>query len=224
VAMVSHELRTPLTSIRGSLGLLAAGKLGDLSEKAQRAVTIAERNTVRLAALINDILDLEKLESGKMEMHFEPVKVSAVIERSLDSVRAFADSNEVALQVEANGSTASLNADGDRLVQVVVNLLSNAVKFSAKGSAVTIAVDEAPGWVTFKVIDRGRGIPATHKDLIFERFQQVEQSDSKKKGGSGLGLAICKAIIEQHGGRIGVDSEEGKGSQFWFRVPSRQGS
>lgn len=219
VAMVSHELRTPLTSIRGSLGLLAAGKLGQLPDKAWRAVTIAERNTVRLTSLINDILDLEKLEAGKMELHFQDVLLKTVIDRSIESVKVLAEQSEIALEVQPDGIFRAIRADPDRLVQVLVNLLSNAVKFSPRGSAITISVEESPGWATVAVLDRGRGIPEAFKQRVFERFQQVEQSDAKKKGGSGLGLAICKAIVEQHGGKIGVDSEEGKGSRFWFRLP-----
>jgi PAS domain S-box-containing protein len=220
VAMVSHELRTPLTSIRGSLGLLAAGKLGQLPDKALRAVAIAERNTVRLTSLINDILDLEKLEAGKMELHFQDVLLKTVIDRSIESVKGLAEQNEIALEVHPDGASRSIRADPDRLVQVLVNLLSNAVKFSPRGSAVTILVEESHGWATVAVLDRGRGIPEAYRERVFERFQQVEQSDAKKKGGSGLGLAICKAIVEQHGGQIGVESEEGKGSRFWFSLPA----
>jgi signal transduction histidine kinase len=119
-------------------------------------------------------------------------------------------------------SHINVNADGDRLVQVIVNLMSNACKFSPKGATVTVRVDEIPNWIEVKVIDRGRGIPAKFKNLLFQRFQQVEASDAKRKGGTGLGLAICKGIIEAHGGTIGVESEEGKGSVFWFRIPAAQ--
>jgi PAS domain S-box-containing protein len=217
VSTVSHELRTPLTSIRGSLTLLSVGALGSLPDQAKKVVGIAERNTIRLITLINDILDIEKLESGKLDMVFDTVSLSNVMERSAEAVKAFAEQNGIRLEFQPTNAT--VNADGDRLVQVMVNLISNAVKFSPKGGAVTIAVSEIPNWVEVKVIDRGRGIPAKFKNALFQRFQQVEASDSKKKGGTGLGLAICKGIIEAHSGNIGVESEEGKGSVFWFRVP-----
>lgn len=217
VSTVSHELRTPLTSIRGSLTLLNVGALGSLPDQAKKVVGIAERNTIRLITLINDILDIEKLESGKLDMEFALVPLSNVLERSDQAVRAFAEQNGIRLEIMP--TNAQVWADGDRLVQVLVNLVSNAVKFSPKGATVTIAVQEIPNWIDVKVIDRGRGIPAKYKGLLFQRFQQVDASDSKKKGGTGLGLAICKGIIEAHHGTIGVESEEGKGSIFWFRIP-----
>ncbi len=220
VSTVSHELRTPLTSIRGSLTLLSVGALGGLPEQAMKVVHIAERNTIRLIGLINDILDIEKLEAGKMDMVFQDVDITSVLERSVESVKTFADNNGVLLEMVP--SHIHVNADGDRLVQVIVNLMSNACKFSPKGATVTVRVDEIPNWIEVKVIDRGRGIPAKFKNLLFQRFQQVEASDAKRKGGTGLGLAICKGIIEAHGGTIGVDSEEGKGSVFWFRIPPAQ--
>src|SRR5262249_32851339 len=170
--------------------------------------------------LINDILDLERLESGKMEMHFTDIPLSSVFERSIESVRAFAEQQEVSLDIFK--STAIVHGDGDRLVQVLVNLLSNAVKFSPRGSAVTVTSSLVPGFAEVRVSDSGRGIPKAYKDAIFERFRQVEASDSRQKGGTGLGLAICKMIMEQHKGSIGVESEEGHGSTFWFRVPSAQ--
>ena len=220
VSTVSHELRTPLTSIRGSLTLLNVGALGALPDQAMKVVNIAERNTIRLIGLINDILDIEKLESGKMDMVFQDVELNSVLDRSFESVKTFADNNGVVLEMVP--SSVRVNADGDRLVQVIVNLMSNACKFSPKGATVTVRVDEIPNWIEVKVIDRGRGIPAKFKNLLFQRFQQVEASDAKRKGGTGLGLAICKGIIEAHGGTIGVDSEEGKGSVFWFRIPLAQ--
>ena len=216
LSTVSHELRTPLTSIRGSLGLLASGAVGALSAEVIEVVAVAERNAVRLMALINDILDLERLETGKIELQFVQVPVDAILHRAIDSLATFGDNRGVS--VEAPEVGALIWADTDRIVQVLVNLLSNAVKFSPPGGVVTIAIAPGEDWVEFRVTDRGRGVAPAHRTAIFERFRQVEISDAREKGGAGLGLAICKSIIEQHGGAIGVDSEEGNGSSFWFRV------
>jgi CheY-like chemotaxis protein len=219
VSSISHELRTPLTSIRGSLGLLAGGVFGPLSPDATEIVAVAERNVVRLIALINDILDLERLDGGRLEMRFESSRAGAIVERSLEAVRSFADQSKVALVVDPVPSTVRVRADADRLVQVLVNLVSNAVKFSPSGSAVTIRVVLTPGMAEFQVEDRGRGVPPALREAIFERYRQVEASDSRSKGGAGLGLAICKAIVEQHGGSIGVRDAAETGSLFWFRIP-----
>jgi len=218
VATVSHELRTPLTSVRGSLSLLAGGALGDLPDEARDVVAIAERNTLRLITLINDILDLERLETGRLEMKLEPTALATVFQRSLESVRPMAE--EKGVRVDIAPTSARVVGDADRLVQVLVNLLSNAVKFSPAGGMVDVSARLAAGSVEISVKDQGRGIPASHLDLIFERFQQVEASDARQKGGTGLGLAICKAIVEQHSGTIGVESEPEKGSRFWFRIPT----
>jgi signal transduction histidine kinase len=218
LSTVSHELRTPLTSIRGALGLLASGALGTLSGEVLEIVAIAERNAVRLMALINDILDLERLETGKIELEFAQVPAEAVLQRAIESVAAFAQTHGIT--IEAPKAPFVIWADADRIVQVLVNLLSNAVKFSPPAGVVTIGVAPWESWAEFRVTDRGRGVPVMHRRAIFERFRQVESSDAREKGGSGLGLAICKSIIEQHGGTIGVEVEEGDGSSFWFRVPT----
>ena len=216
LSTVSHELRTPLTSIRGSLGLLASGAVGALSDEVVEVVAIAERNAVRLMALINDILDLERLETGKIELQFAQVAVESILRRAMESLATFGQST--ASPSRRPRSSSMIWADADRIVQVLVNLLSNAVKFSPPGGVVTIGVGLRESWVEFRVTDRGRGVPAAHRRAIFERFRQVETSDAREKGGTGLGLAICKSIVEQHGGTIGVESEEGAGSTFWFRV------
>ena len=216
LSTVSHELRTPLTSIMGSLGLLASGAVGPLADEAVEVVAIAERNAIRLIALINDILDLERLETGTIELQFAQVPIESVLRRAMESLATFGQTHGVT--VDAPEVSSMIWADPDRIVQVLVNLLSNAVKFSPPGGVVTIGVGLREGWVEFRVTDRGRGVPAAHRRTIFERFRQVETSDAREKGGTGLGLAICKSIIEQHGGTIGVESEDDDGSTFWFRV------
>ena len=216
LSTVSHELRTPLTSISGALGLLASGAMGALSDDIVELVTVAERNAVRLMTLINDILDLERLETGKITLQFGQVTADSILRRAVESLPTLEQRHGVT--VDAPQAADVLWADADRIVQVLVNLLSNAVKFSPAGGVVTIAVGAKDGWVEFRVTDQGRGVPAAHRRAIFERFRQVESSDAREKGGTGLGLAICKSIVEQHGGTIGVESEEGAGSSFWFRI------
>jgi len=217
LSTVSHELRTPLTSIRGSLGLLASGAAGPLPDHVVEVVALAERNAIRLMALIEDILDLERLETGKIELHITRVPIASILRRAMESLAAFGAHG---VTVDAPNVSSSIDVDADRIVQVLVNLLSNAVKFSAPGGVVTIAVTVEGQWTEFRVIDHGRGVPAVHRRAIFERFRQVDPSDAREKGGAGLGLAICKSIVEQHGGSIGVESEEGAGSAFWFRLAS----
>jgi PAS domain S-box-containing protein len=217
LSTVSHELRTPLTSIRGSLGLLASGAAGLLPDHVVEVVALAERNAIRLMALIEDILDLERLETGKIELQMTRVPIASILRRAMESLAAF---EAHGVTVDAPNVSSSIDVDADRIVQVLVNLLSNAVKFSPPGGVVTIAVTVDGQWTEFRVIDHGRGVPAVHRRAIFERFRQVDPSDAREKGGAGLGLAICKSIVEQHGGSIGVESEEGAGSAFWFRLAS----
>jgi signal transduction histidine kinase len=219
LSTVSHELRTPLTSIRGALGLLASGATGALSRDALQLVEIAERNALRLMALVNDILDLDRLDTGTIQLHCGPVPAESIVRRALESLPTIAQRHGVA--VEADEVSSMIWADADRIVQVLVNLLSNAVKFSASGGVVTIGVALKDEWLEFRVTDRGRGVPAAQHLAIFERFHQVEMSDAREKGGAGLGLAICKSIVEQHGGSIGVESMAGNGSTFWFRIGLR---
>jgi PAS domain S-box-containing protein len=218
VSTVSHELRTPLTSIRGALGLLASGTLGDLDEDAKEMVSVAERNSVRLIDLINDILDFERLESGRMEMHPRRTTFRAIVDRSLENVRTFAD--QTGVEIEVASADGDLVVDEDRIVQVLVNLLSNAIKFSPAGSVVTIATGRVGDHVECRVIDRGKGITLEAQTRLFQRFQQVDSSDRRERGGTGLGLAISKAIVHQHEGEIGVESTPEKGSTFWFRLPA----
>lgn len=219
VSMVSHELRTPLTSIRGSLGLMAGGVLGPIPERGQRMLDIAVDNTERLLRLINDILDLERMQSGRIEMEKVPTDLGPLMTQSAETMRAMAESAEVSLDVQP--LTANLCADPDRMIQVLTNLLSNAIKFSESGGDVCLrAMRCNTERLRIEVCDRGRGIPADKIERIFERFQQVHASDSRQKGGTGLGLAICRAIVEQHGGRIWAESTFGVGTTMVVEMPT----
>ncbi|HST60024.1 MAG TPA: response regulator [Longimicrobium sp.] len=218
VSVVSHELRTPLTSIRGSLGLLAAGKLGEVPEKGRRMLEIAVQNTDRLVRLINDILDIERIESGTVTMELKPVDASELVHQSVEVMAAMAEKAGVRLYSWADRQP--LEADPDRILQVLTNLLSNAIKFSPPESEVSLTTEVGDGEVAFRVRDAGRGIPADRLESIFERFSQVDSSDARDKGGTGLGLAICRSIVQQHGGRIWVESTPGEGSTFTFTLPS----
>jgi signal transduction histidine kinase len=221
VAMVSHDLRTPLTSINGFLVLLEHGVYGELPAKAVDGTNMAIRSINRLILLINDLLDMEKMEAGKLEMTFKQTALEPIIQRTMESLKNFAEQHEVAL-LNASPSNLEVFADADRLVQVGVNLVSNAIKFSPKGGTVTISAEPITDFIVVRVKDQGPGIPPQYVDAIFERFRQLPASEGANKGGTGLGLAICKAIVEQHGGKIGVDTEESKGSTFWFLVPMRE--
>jgi PAS domain S-box-containing protein len=217
VTTVSHELRTPLASIRGSLDLLHGKVFGELTPAASEAVSIAHRNTTRLISLTNDILDLDRQDSGRFEIAPSPVDVEFLFRTAADSVRAFAEQSAITIDIAPSG--AVVEADSSRIIQVLVNLLSNAIKFSSAGSTVRLSAAEEDGDVVMRVADQGRGIPKQFLDRIFDRFQQVEATDFRTNSGSGLGLAISRGIVELHGGTIGVVSAEGEGSTFWFRLP-----
>ncbi len=219
VAIVSHDLRTPLTSIQGFLALLDAGAYGELTEAGVQSLTVADSSITRLIKLINDLLDSERIESGKFELQLSNVSLLEILQESLHAVETFGTQQGVSLEIKSED--LPLVADGDRLIQVLVNLLSNAIKFSPSGSKVVLESAALEDFVEIRVIDEGRGIPAEFLDSVFERFKQVKKSDAKNKSGTGLGLAICKAIVEKHGGSIGVTSQEGKGSTFWFRIPKK---
>lgn len=218
VSTVSHELRTPLTSIAGSLGLLAGGAAGDLNEKAGRLIGIAQANSQRLVRLINDILDIEKAESGQMTLEMGELDLRQIAERSIDSVRGFADGLGVSLALQ-DGPAAQVRGDEDRLIQVVVNLLSNAAKFSPTGGSVSISVQPETRIVRLSVRDEGPGIPDEFRSRIFTKFAQADSSDTRAKAGTGLGLAIAKEIAERHGGRLWFESAPGQGATFHLDLP-----
>jgi PAS domain S-box-containing protein len=222
VSIVSHELRTPLTSIRGSLGLIAGGIAGELPEQAKQLITIAYNNSERLGLLINDILDIEKIESGKMRFALKPQALQPLIEAALEANQAYAEQYGVHYRLEdihSETQYAKVNVDTDRLLQVMANLLSNAAKFSPLGAPVDISVTSGEHWARVTVADHGPGIADEFRDRIFQKFSQADSSDTRQKGGSGLGLSISKALVEKMGGRIGFDTEPGTGTRFYFELP-----
>jgi PAS domain S-box-containing protein len=217
ISTVSHELRTPLTSIRGALGLLSSGMLGEVNDKASNLLRIALTNSDRLVRLINDILDLERIQSGREPLAFRPVQLAQIVRQAIDGMAPVADAAGV--QLIHDKTHAEIGADPDRLLQVITNLLSNAVKFSPPDSTISVMLRPGAAGVTLSVIDQGRGIPADKLEAIFGRFQQVDASDSRQKGGSGLGLAICRTIVLQHSGRIWAERNPVRGSTFRVFLP-----
>ena len=213
VSSVSHELRTPLTSIRGSLELLADGEAGELPAAAHEIVAMAQRGSERLSRLVNDIIDIERLEAGSFRIEPTPQNVEPLIEATVSSLVALAEIGHVSLVVEHARGRAL--CDADRVVQALVNLVGNALKFTLPGGAVRINVVPDDHEVIFAISDEGRGIPTDELEAIFERFHQVSSADARK-GGTGLGLTITKSIVERHGGRIWVESQVGVGSTFWL--------
>ena len=220
VSIVSHELRTPLTSIRGALGLLEGGVLGELPEQAREMITIARTNSDRLIRLINEILDLEKIEAGKIELAVSQVDAEELVRAALEGIAGFAAEASIELRAQV-AERAALVGDRDRLLQVLTNLLSNAIKFSPPQGVVSVRVETRGANLRFSIADSGPGIPEHQRSLLFRKFQQLDSSDTRRKGGTGLGLAITKAIVEQHRGRIWVESEPGKGAVFLFEIPRR---
>lgn len=214
-AMVTHDLRSPMTSVIGAITMVADGALGPVSDKARDMLVIAERNGDRMIALINDLLDWKKMESGKFELSVAQTELSAVCNSALESVSMQANKKKIKLHVEC--PTLLCEIDGRRVGQVVINLVANAIKFSpAEGEVeVKVSLDDADFEVT--VSDRGPGISDNEKSAVFEQFKQTQTG--MKHAGSGLGLPICKMIVEQHGGTIGVRDREGGGTTFWFRIP-----
>jgi PAS domain S-box-containing protein len=219
VAMVSHDLRTPLNSVLNLLTLMSVDAYGVVNETGHMRVDAAEKDVTRLIGLINELLDLEKLEAGEINLDLNRCAVNDLLAQAEQSVFGFAEQNGVKVVRESTDLEVTL--DQNRFVQVLVNLLSNAIKFSEPGSEVRLRAERSSNYTVFEISDSGCGIPPEVQSTIFERFKQVEGSNKKHKG-TGLGLAICKNIAEQHGGSIGVDSKVGVGSTFWVKVPDRE--
>lgn len=247
ISIVSHELRTPLTSISAALDLLAGGVLHNQPDDAQQMLSIAANNTDRLVRLINDILDIERIESSKIVMTKQVCDAADLMNQAIEAIQDMAERANITLSVVP--LSVPLWADPDRIIQVLTNLLSNAIKFSPTGSTIWLTAEfippsnsaipsapdptsqhpllplpshaspRLPSTLLIKVIDQGRGIPSDKLESIFERFQQVDASDSRRKGGTGLGLAICRSILQQHDGQIWAESTLGQGSTFCFTLP-----
>lgn len=217
IGIVSHELRTPLTAIKMSLGLLKSGIYNKKPEKFQRMLDIALIDTNRLVNLVNDILDLERLDSGRAVLDKNSCQAIDLMTRAVEGIQPIATAQQMTLII--NPSEAQVSAAADAIIQTITNLLSNAIKFSPPNSTITLSAQLQSNLVLFQVCDRGRGIPSDKLEAIFGRFHQVDASDARDKGGTGLGLAICRSIIEQHGGKIWVESTFGEGSTFCFTLP-----
>jgi signal transduction histidine kinase len=218
IATVSHELRTPLTSLLASLALVREGAAGELAPQAKSFVDIAYANSERLADLVNDILDMEKIESGGMELRLQQVALGPFLARVVELNAPYAEKYGVRL-VAGGGDGLEVQADPERLMQVLTNLASNAIKFSPPGEEVRITASALPHAARLEVTDRGPGIPPEFRSRIFGKFAQAEERAERQQGGTGLGLAITKALVERMSGRIGFDTETGRGTTFWAELP-----
>ncbi|XZN99771.1 MAG: PAS domain S-box protein [Microcoleus sp.] len=217
IGIVSHELRTPLTAIQMSLGLIQTGIYDKKPEKSRRMIEIALLDTHRLVNLVNDILDLERIDSGRVVFEKTVCKAADLMQQAIERIQAIATQEQIALTFTP--TDVEVWAAPDTIIQTLTNLLGNALKFSPAQSTIHLSAEIQTDFVLFQVCDRGRGIPADQLELIFGRFQQVDASDSREKGGTGLGLSICQSIIERHGGKIWAESSLGEGSTFFFTLP-----
>ena len=219
ISTVSHELRTPMTSIKGSLSLLLSDSVCEIPEAGKAMLDVAYNNSERLIRLINDILDVDKMLSGKMTYTMKPQDLLVLLKHSIESNLGYTEIKGINLILKTDLTHANVIADSDRLMQVVTNLLSNAVKFSTEGADIIVGLEYDNNQYRVSVTDTGKGIPEKFRDKIFERFSQVDSSDSKQIYGTGLGLAISKSIIVEHNGTIDYDSVEGEGTTFYFHIP-----
>jgi signal transduction histidine kinase/CheY-like chemotaxis protein len=226
ISTVSHELRTPLTSIRGALGLLSSGMLGKVDATAANLLRIASTNTDRLVRLINDILDLERMDSERSSLQIHRCSLPELLVQAVETMTPMAEAAGLSVEIvpEPHGDLISFDGDPDRVLQLLCNLLSNAIKFSPPGAPIRLLTSTTPTDFVLRMEDSGRGIPADRLETIFDRFQQVEPSDARQKGGTGLGLAICRSIAVQHGGTIWAERNDATtpgrtGTTFVFQMP-----
>lgn len=219
ISLVSHELRTPLTSIRGALGLVSGGVLGEIPAEARAMIDIANEDTERLVRLINGILDVEKIEAGKMDFQLELLDLVALVKQAIETNRPFAMQSQVEFVFTSDVAEARVRADADRIIQVLTNLISNAIKFSPVHGYIHLSIVRRDHGFRVSVRDQGPGVPEDFRGRLFQKFAQADSSASRQGGGSGLGLSISKAIVEKHGGQIGFETSNGAGSTFHFDLP-----
>lgn len=219
VSTVSHELRTPLTSIKGALGIINSEVLGELPPKLKNLTQLAHKNTERLILLVNDLLDVEKIQAGKIDLNFSKVNLTAVVKESIATNQTYASQLKVGIELADFGKDYFVKGDSNRLLQVMANLISNAAKYSPANEVIKITLTRCDNLVQVSVSDNGDGIPPEYRSKIFQKFSQIDASDRRQKGGTGLGLNITKAIVEYHGGTIDFISEVNKGATFFFKLP-----
>lgn len=219
VSTVSHELRTPLTAIKGSLGLILGGVIAPIPVEVKQMLEITAKNTDRLIRLINDVLDVAKIEAGAMRLNLDKFNIDFIIRDAIEAIQPYANAHKIEIQYHTANPSPLLVVDPDRLEQVLVNLLSNAIKFSQDESKVNVLLKLHADNVAIHIIDEGIGIPHQEATQLFQKFRRVQNRPYQDRGGTGLGLAICKALVEEHGGQISVSSEPGKGSEFIFTLP-----
>jgi signal transduction histidine kinase len=219
ITTISHELRTPLTSVLGSLGMLMENMSTQLPEQAQRLIALAHSNSRRLVRLISDILDIEKIEAGKMTFQFEPLELTALVCRVIEDSKALVEQAQISITCQTLSTDAWINGDADRLMQAVSNLLSNAIKFSSPGEPVEVVVAAHGPMLRVEITDHGPGIPREFHSQIFKRFAQAGGVNRGWKAGSGLGLSITRLIVRQHGGQIGFQSTPGVCTTFCIDLP-----
>jgi len=220
--MVTHDLRSPMQGIAGFFELVESGLIQVTPAQGQQLAARGRISSMRMVSLMNDLLDMEKINSNTVKLELEEINVDSAFAEVQQIVQESANRSNVRVVFSETGMNITI--DHQSLTRILLNLVTNAIKFSPPGSTVTIGAlqpqSSSEEFVEFFVQDNGRGIPADKLEMVFQRFQQVKVADATEKGGSGLGLAICKSLVELHGGTIGVDSTDGKGCRFWFRIPN----
>jgi len=222
ISSVSHELRTPLAISREALSLILRGKIGEISEKQNDIVSMASKNLDRLGYLINDILDIAKIEAGRMDLFKEMIDVSKLVKECCDAWKLKTATKELNLECNIPASKLEIPVDKTRFMQVLSNLINNAVKFTPPKGKVTVSINERGEYVEFSVKDSGVGISEEDSKKLFQKFQQVNRTPGAGAKGTGLGLSIVKSLIELHGGEVGVESKINKGSRFFFTIPKQE--